>query len=153
MISVPISASVIFVSIVFAFWAYPRTVFWSAYKISETWLLVNTGVYRLWLKATEWKKDITSDEMLKRLEEKVEKMKSDVRKNRRLARDKKQARENKLNGQSKSQQFGDKPVDGRNDFAKSFNLTDGEAQALAINTLRGFNGRPGHRQRSPGDEV
>ncbi|KAK1481706.1 hypothetical protein CTAM01_13866 [Colletotrichum tamarilloi] len=43
----PISASVIFISIIFAFWTYPRTIFWSAYKLSETWILVTFGFYAL----------------------------------------------------------------------------------------------------------
>ncbi|KAI3542651.1 hypothetical protein CSPX01_06856 [Colletotrichum filicis] len=80
----PISASVIFISIVFAFWTYPRTIFWSAYKLSETWILVTFGFYALYLKIGEWKKDwTTSDKMLKRLEKKVEGMRSQVKDQRR----------------------------------------------------------------------
>ncbi|KAK0371562.1 hypothetical protein CLIM01_11086 [Colletotrichum limetticola] len=84
----PISASVIFVSIVFAFWTYPRTIFWSAYKLSETWILVTFGFYALYLKIGEWKKDwTTSDKMLKRLEKKVEGMRSQVKDQRRAERE------------------------------------------------------------------
>lgn len=78
----------IFISIVFAFWTYPRTLFWSAYKLSETWVLVTFGFYTLYLKIGEWKKDwTTSDKMLKRLEKKVEGMRSQVKDQRRTERE------------------------------------------------------------------
>ncbi|KAK1723885.1 uncharacterized protein BDZ83DRAFT_371670 [Colletotrichum acutatum] len=89
----PISASVIFISIVFAFWTYPRTLFWSAYKLLETWVLVTSGFYTLYLKIGEWKKDwTTSDKILKRLEKKVEGMRSKVKDQRRAERERTDAK-------------------------------------------------------------
>lgn len=74
----------IFISIVFAFWTYPRTLFWSAYKLLETWVLVTSGLYTLYLKIGESKKNwTTSDKILKRLEKKVEGMRSQVKDQRR----------------------------------------------------------------------
>ncbi|KAK1980532.1 hypothetical protein LZ30DRAFT_823678 [Colletotrichum cereale] len=76
----PISASVILVSIIFAFWTYLRTVVWSAYKHSETWILVTFGIYDVFLWLKEWKTLLmTSDDMLKSLEKSVEKTKNEAR--------------------------------------------------------------------------
>ncbi|KXH38946.1 hypothetical protein CSIM01_06083 [Colletotrichum simmondsii] len=53
-----------------------------------TWILVTFGFYTLYLKIGEWKKDwTTSDKMLKRLEKKVEGMRSQVKDKRRAERE------------------------------------------------------------------
>ncbi|KAF4908556.1 hypothetical protein CGCF415_v006584 [Colletotrichum fructicola] len=79
----PISAAVILVSIVFAFWTFPRTVFWSAYKMLETWLLVKSGAYYYWLVIREEYKNLRSEDLLKSLEKEVAEMKGKVKKQRR----------------------------------------------------------------------
>ncbi|KAF4911836.1 hypothetical protein CGCVW01_v011308 [Colletotrichum viniferum] len=76
----PISAAVISVSIVFAFWTFPRTVFWSAYKMLETWVLVYTGAYYIWLVVWDkYKKFMKSDDLLKNLEKEVNRIKGKVK--------------------------------------------------------------------------
>ncbi|GKT44539.1 uncharacterized protein ColSpa_04720 [Colletotrichum spaethianum] len=90
----PISASVILVSFLFAFWAYPRTVLWSSYKYIETWFIVKFGIYELFLWFKECKQDLTtSGSILKKLEKSVEKMKGDVKKRYRESRQAKKAKE------------------------------------------------------------
>ncbi|KAF6833635.1 ankyrin repeat protein [Colletotrichum musicola] len=88
-----ISAGVILVSVIFAFWTFPRTLFWSAYKLTETWLLVNTGIYRFWLYSTEKIKYLKSDALLKQLEKQVEDMKGEVKKSRRERREQRKEKE------------------------------------------------------------
>ncbi|KAF3811907.1 hypothetical protein GCG54_00003656 [Colletotrichum gloeosporioides] len=76
----PISAAVISVSIIFAFWTFPRTVFWSAYKMLETWVLVYTGAYYVWLVVWDkYKKFMKSDDLLKNLEQEVNRIKGKVK--------------------------------------------------------------------------
>ncbi|KAK1955974.1 hypothetical protein LY78DRAFT_697445 [Colletotrichum sublineola] len=76
----PISASVILVSIIFAFWTYPRTLLWAAYKYAETWVLVTSGIYDVFLGLKDWKTlHMTSEDWLKSLEKSVEEMKSKVK--------------------------------------------------------------------------
>ncbi|KAF6805552.1 ankyrin repeat protein [Colletotrichum sojae] len=88
-----ISAGVIMVSVIFAFWTFPRTLFWSAYKITETWLLVNTGIYRFWLYSTEKVKYLKTDALLKQLEKQVEDMKGEVKKSRRERKEQRKEKE------------------------------------------------------------
>ncbi|KZL69939.1 ankyrin repeat protein [Colletotrichum tofieldiae] len=122
----PVSASVILVSIIFAFWTYPRTVFWSAYKYSETWILVKFRIYEFFLWLKEWRKDLTtSDEMLKMLEKSVEKMKGEAKKRRREARTKKAAKSNDDDCQHPAN-----TVNGREDCSKSISSTDGGVHTL-----------------------
>ncbi|KAF9871184.1 hypothetical protein CkaCkLH20_11353 [Colletotrichum karsti] len=73
----PISAGVILISIIFAFWRFPRTIFWSAYKVTETWLLVNTGLYGLWLYLVEKSQFFKIDVLLNKLEQNIEEMKEE----------------------------------------------------------------------------
>ncbi|KAK2779033.1 ankyrin repeat protein [Colletotrichum kahawae] len=82
----PISAAVILVSITTAFWKFPRTVLWSVYKMTETWLLVNSGAYYCWLMIRERYTMLTSDNLLSRLEWEIKKMKAEVRRRRYRAR-------------------------------------------------------------------
>lgn len=81
--AVPISAAVISVSIIFAFWTFPRTIFWSAYKMLETWILVHSGAYRVWLVVREKYKYLRSDDLLKNLEKEVNRLKGEVKEKRR----------------------------------------------------------------------
>ncbi|EFQ34802.1 uncharacterized protein GLRG_09946 [Colletotrichum graminicola M1.001] len=71
-----ISASVILVSIIFTFWMYPRRVLWSAYKYSETWILVKFGIFDVFLRLTGGKLLKDSKNLLKNLEESVARIES-----------------------------------------------------------------------------
>ncbi|KAH0429703.1 ankyrin repeat protein [Colletotrichum camelliae] len=75
----PISAAVIIVSVVFAFWTFPLTGLWSACEMLVTWLLVKSGVYYCWLVIREKYKNLGSDALLKSLENEVVEMKWDVK--------------------------------------------------------------------------
>ncbi|KAJ0351576.1 hypothetical protein KNSL1_003207 [Colletotrichum chrysophilum] len=87
----PISAAVISVSIIFAFWTFPRTVFWSAYKMLETWVLVYTGAYYVWLMVWDkYKKFMKSDDLLKNLEKEVNRIKGKVKDSRKKRLDRNQ---------------------------------------------------------------
>lgn len=84
--TVPISAAVIVVSISFAFWKFPRALFWSAYKMLETWLLVKSGAYYCWLAYGDSFKNLGSYYLLESLEKEVAEMKGEVRQKRRRDR-------------------------------------------------------------------
>ncbi|KAK2002584.1 hypothetical protein LX36DRAFT_626672 [Colletotrichum falcatum] len=133
----PISASVILASIIFAFWAYPRTLFWSAYKYSETWLLVNSGIYDAFLRLKKRNKSLmTSKGLLQSLEGKVEQMKGRVR----------TCRAERAAGIGKDYRDSDSPGQAaagsatQEKCSKSVSSTDGGTQSSGTNCWRSEDG-------------
>ncbi|KAK2049928.1 hypothetical protein LZ31DRAFT_255492 [Colletotrichum somersetense] len=141
-ISVSISVSVIVVSFIFAFWTYPRTVVWSAYKYSETWFLVTFRIYDMFIRLKKWKKDLmTSDGLLKSLEKSVDKMRSKV-----TSRLVKSAAGSSENNQNNS--LSDDIVTGNAvGYSKSVSSTDERMKSSGTNNQRIDSERGRSRQR------
>ncbi|KAK1751124.1 hypothetical protein QBC47DRAFT_351969 [Echria macrotheca] len=76
----PVSAGIIVISVVFAFYDFLRAIIWSAYTYIVTWIAVRTGIYSVWLEHSEnWK----SLSLKQKAEKEVLKLKDEVRKARR----------------------------------------------------------------------